>query len=252
MSTPLPALLRARLAAPLAAPLAGSAGALAFGDPRVDGCLPGGAGLPLGQLHEIGADGIEAETGGLTAAFAACWLARLLNDSPRPVLWIAAQADLYPPGLLAYGLNPARLLLVHSGSDTATLAAMEAALRGGAAAAVVGEAGALPRLAGRRLHLACLAHGSTGFVLRRWPHGVKQGAREAVGVATRWHIATAPSRAEARAPGPPRWQVALTHARGGRPGSWLMELDEGDSNAPTALRVVAGLADPAGTIRRRA
>src|ERR1700722_12486819 len=36
-------------------------GCLPFDDPRVDVCLPGG-GLPLGQLHEIGAAGAGAET----------------------------------------------------------------------------------------------------------------------------------------------------------------------------------------------
>lgn len=221
---------------------------LAFGDGRVDACLPGG--LPLGQVHEIAADGVEAENGGLVAAFAACWLARL--PGAQPILWIGPSADLYPPGLLAYGLNPARLLLAHSGGDTATLAAMEAALRLGAAAAVVGEAGAVPRLAGRRLHLACLAQGSTGFVLRRWPYGVKPGAADVAAVATRWRLATLPSLATGREPGPARWQVELTQARGGRPGAWLMEWHKGTSDAPGALRVVAGLADAAPEIRRRA
>jgi len=36
---------------------------------------------------------------------------------------------------------------------------------------VVGEVGQFDRTASRRLQLACLRHGSTGFVLRRWPHG---------------------------------------------------------------------------------
>jgi protein ImuA len=115
---------------------------------------------------------------------------------------------------------------------------------------VVAEVGGLAKLAGRRLHLACLAHGGTGFVLRRWPHGVKAGGvGPLTAVATRWRLATAPSVATdgLREPGAPRWHVELTQARGGRPGAWLMELE--GSDAPVALRVVAGLADAAPATR---
>ena len=252
MSSPLSlAVLRARLAA-VAAP-AGRHGAVAFGDAAVDAHLPPG-GLARGALHEVTADGIEAETGTLAAAFAAVLLARLLADpaEARPAIWIARAIDLYPPGLAAYGIDPARLLLVQSGGDTLTLGAAEAALRDGAAAAVVAETGAFPRLAGRRLTLAAEARGSTGLVLRRWPHGRKQAVPGADGTAaaTRWRLATAPSLKDGRESGAPCWQVALLHARGGRPGEWLMALTGGD-DAPHALRVVAGLADAAGRAPRR-
>jgi protein ImuA len=230
-------------------------GVLPFGDARVDDCLAGG--LPLGQVHEIGADGIEAETGTLAAAFAASWLARLVD--PRPVLWIAPPPgrhtpELYPPGLFACGLDPARLLLARSGGDgpgrDGTLAVMEAALREGAVAVVVAEAGRVGRLAGRRLHLAALAHGSTGFLLRRWPHGraATRDAGAVAAVATRWRLAPAPSVIEQREPGAARWRVELLHAAGGRPGAWLMQQERDD--APVSLRVVAGLADPAAAARR--
>ena len=256
MSTPLPlAALRARLAA-VAVP-AGRHGSVAFGDPRVDAHLPPG-GLALGALHEIMADGIEAETGTLAAAFTAVLLARLLARpaEARPVLWIAPRADLYPPGLAAYGLDPARLLLVQSDGDALTLGAAETALRDGAAAAVVVETGAFPRLAGRRLKLAAQTGGSPGFVLRRWPYGRKTGGGHGDGTAaaTRWCLAVAPSLPDGGAPGAPRWQVTLRHARGGRPGAWIMTLAKGEGDAPHALRVAAGLADAAGGTpqRRRA
>ncbi|HZI75165.1 MAG TPA: hypothetical protein VFD73_14280, partial [Gemmatimonadales bacterium] len=63
---------------------------LSFDDPRVDRCL--GGGLALGQLHEIGAAGIDAETGALPASFVAALLARIEPD--RPVFWIAPAEDL--------------------------------------------------------------------------------------------------------------------------------------------------------------
>ncbi len=145
-----------------------------FGDERVDGCLPGG-GLPLGVLHEVSAGGIEAESGAVAAAFLACVLSRMAPAGD--VFWVAPTADLYPPGLLPYGFDPARLVQVLTRDDNETLAVLEAVLRSGAAVAAVGEAGRLGRVAAHRLHLACLRHGSTGFVLRRWPYGRQGGDR---------------------------------------------------------------------------
>jgi protein ImuA len=212
------------------------AGILWFGDARVDGCL--GGGLKLGQLHEIGAAGLEAETAALPAAFTAALLAHIAPA--RPVFWIAPVGDLHPPGLLPYGLDPNRLVLVRPDKDSDTLAAMEVALRDGTAGAVVGEAGALDRTASRRLQLACLYRGTTGFVLRRWRYGHRAVDREANVAVTRWHLTPMASAKEGKAPGLPRWHVALTHARGGRPGEWIMEASD-DATHP--LRVVAALAD---------
>jgi protein ImuA len=216
-----------------------SGGFLPFDDPRVDACLPGG-GLPLGQLHEIGAAGLDAETAALPTAFIAALLARIAPA--RPVFWVAPSIDLHPPGLLPYGFDPNRLVLVHPAKDVDALAAMEVVLREGIAAAVVGEVGQLDRTASRRLQLACLRQGSTGFALRRWPHGHKTVDREASVAVTRWHLTPVPSVREGKEPGLPRWHVALTHARGGRPGEWIMEASD-DATHP--LRVVAALADHA-------
>jgi len=228
---------RSRLAKP-------QGGVLPFEDPRVDRCLPAG-GLPLGQLHEIGAAGLESETAALPACFVAALLACIAPA--RPVFWIAPVSDLHPPGLLRYGLDPNRLLLVRPDKDVATLAAMETALREGVAAAVVGEVGRFDRTASRRLQLACLRHGCTGFVLRRWAHGRRDADREASVAVTRWHLTPVPGVKDGREPGLPRWHVALTHARGGRPGEWIMEA----SNDPThPFRVVAALADHSTEPRR--
>ncbi len=216
---------------------------LPFDDPCIDRCL--GGGLALGQLHEIGAAGIDAETGALPAAFVTALLARIEPD--KPVFWVAPAEDLHPPGLLSYGLDPNRLMLVRPGKDVATLAAMEVALREGATAAVVGEVGQFGRTASRRLQLACLRYGSTGFVLRRWPHGRKTLDRETSVAVTRWHLTPMPSMRDGKDPGLPRWHVALTHARGGRPGEWIMEASD-DSTHP--LRVVAALADHAAQPQR--
>jgi protein ImuA len=210
----------------------------------VDACLPGG-GLPLGQLHEIGAAGLEAETGTLAAAFAAVLLARI--DPGRPAFWIASCSDLHAPGLLAFGFDPGRLVVLQPHDNTATLDAMETVLRGGVAAALVGEVGRFDRTASHRLQLACLRHGTTCFVLRRWPNGVKdEAARPSIAV-TRWQLATTPGQTKRGEYGRPRWLVTLTHARGGRPGEWIMEASK---DAPLGLRVVAPLADHPTAARR--
>ena len=233
-----PNALPAHLAALLHGLAKPKAAVLPFDDPRVDICL--GGGLKLGQLHEIGAAGLEAETAGLPTGFIAALLARIAPA--RPVFWIAPVDDLHPPGLLPYGLDPNRLMLVRPAKDADTLAAMEVALREGVAAAVVGEVGKFDRIGSRRLQLACLRRGSTGFVLRRWPHGHKTADREASVAVTRWHLTPMPSVKDGKGPGLPRWYVALTHARGGRPGEWIMEASD-DATHP--LRVVAALADHA-------
>ena len=222
-------------------------GVLRFGDARIEACLPGG-GLALGHLHEIGAPGLEAETGVVAAGFAAALLSGLADR--RPIFWIAPCCDLYAPGLPAYGLDPDRLILVHTDDDAETLAAMETALRAGTAAAAVGEVGRLGLLSARRLQLACRRHGSIGFVLRRWPYGRREAAEETTAVATRWEVAPTPSEITFREPGPARWQVRLLLARGGREGAWIMEAAAAD-DAAYPLRVVAELADAAPAAERR-
>jgi protein ImuA len=113
------------------------------------------------------------------------------------------------------------------------------------AGVVVGEVGRLDRTASHRLQLACLRHGTTGLVLRRWPNGCKEGAARPGTAVTRWQLAAVSSQSRPRALGPPRWIVTLAHARGGRPGEWTMEVCR---DAPLGLRVVAPLADyPAAT-----
>jgi len=249
MPAPNPALLHSLRAQLHALAPRARYGVLPFGDARLDGCFPEG-GLALGALHEIAADGIEAETGAVAAGFIACLLARLKGT----LFWIAPQTDLYAPGLLAYGLDPGRLVLVQTSGDDETLATMETVLREGAGlaagtAAVVAEVGRLGRIPSRRLQLACLKRGATGFVLRRWPHGRKAAGAEETASVTRWRVAPAPSAAAHREPGPPRWRVELEHARGGFEGIWIMEVEKTDATHP--LRVVAELADTAVTPRQR-
>jgi protein ImuA len=200
-------------------------------------------------MHEVLGAGIEREMGTLAGAFVAGMAGAL--PGALPVLWAASVCDVYAPGVMEYGLDPGRLIMVRTRHDNETLGAMELALREGGLAAVVGEVDQLGRLPGRRLHLACLRRKITCFVVRRRPYARDVGrteAREGNAAATRWRLSPAPSVALDREPGRPRWHVELLHARGGREGVWTVEVDD----APFSLRVVAELAGHAVEAPRRA
>ena len=152
-----------------------------------------------------------------------------------PVLWCLKRPDLYGPGLMAHGLDPARLVLVSASRDDAILWAMEEGLRTPGLAAVVGEIGRLSMVAGRRLQLAAERSGVTAFVLRRWRNGEEAAAeRERPSAAlTRWRVTSLPSRDELRLRndpklqhliGRPRWRVELLRCRGGVPAQWVVEV----------------------------
>ena len=118
-------------------------------------------------------------------------------------------------------------------------------------AAVVGEIGRLPMVAGRRLQLAAERSGVTAFVLRRWRDGGEAAPeRDRPSAAmTRWRVAALPSRQVARASpgiGQPRWRVELLRCRGGEPAV----LGCGGGRCVGSCISSAGLADrPAAPVR---
>ncbi len=196
-------------------PAAAVHGVLPFGITAIDRALPGG-GLARGSVHELlGMDGDE-EDGALAAAFAAGILGRLERD--RIVLWCLPLPDLYGPGLAILGLDPARLVLVRAWRDAEILWAIEEGLRATGVAAVVGELGAFPAVASRRLQLAAERSGVTAFVLRRWRDGARAARERNLpnASATRWRITAQPSQ-----PVPiPSPACAIRHPRGsGDPGA---------------------------------
>jgi len=224
----------------------GTAGAgvpLAFGLPALDRHL--GGGLPRGCLHEVAG----AVDDGAALGFCAALAGRLAAE--RPILWCQPGFDLYAPGLAAFGLDPARLIVVTARRPADRLWAMEEGLRCRALAAAVIELDGLDMTAGRRLQLAAEAGGVTGFVLH--PAGLHTAAGAAV---TRWTVTASAGhgvhRSFSPAPldgpgkwlGPARWQVELLRCRGGRPGRWLIEWTEGGWRDATGdVAVAAALRD---------
>jgi len=229
----------------------------------LDTALPGG-GLPLGALHEIEGERAEWDDG-VTLGFCLALLARMERAfptsgqiSPKSILWISRQGDLYPPALAGQGLDPGRFLLVRARSDAEVLWAMEEGLRCRRLAAVVGEVEGLDRLAGRRLQLAAEASldgtgGVTAFALHRHFRPLR-GGRAASAALSRWRVTAAASQDAAGASfiGRPRWRLDLLRCRGAAPGSWQVEWDDaacGFSLAP-ALRD-GSLAEGQGTAQPR-
>lgn len=216
----------------------GDPGLLPLGLPLIDACLARG-GLALGRLHRMAG----ADAGGAAATgFAARILARLQRQGP--VLWCTTADDLYPPALAALGLDPDRLVLVRPRDEKGVLAVAEEALRTRGFSAVLAEAARADLLAERRLQLACEAHGITAVLLQRQPVASRAGhdgiARPGASAAvTRWAVGPAPSGGTAAWIGPARWDLALTHSRGGRPGHWIVETEDGTDR----LAMVAELAD---------
>src|ERR1700756_3839452 len=83
-------------------------GVLPLGIAALDQALPNG-GLALGAVHEIVGSGADEEDGAAAAGFAAGIVGRIAHGI---VLWCLKHGDLYGPGLVAHGLDPARIALV--------------------------------------------------------------------------------------------------------------------------------------------
>lgn len=195
--------------------------AVSLGLPDLDVVLPEG-GLARGAVHEA--------TGAAAGGFAAMIAGRLAG----PVLWCRDAADrtmLYGPGLEAYGLSPARVIVAHCRDRTDLLWAMEEGLRTKNLAAVVGEPpGAVDLTTSRRLQLAAEAGGGLGIVVKA------KGGFAASALESRWRIDAVPAGDAFR----PRWRVGLERCRGGaRNAHWIVERDEETGN----FTVVAALAD---------
>ena len=240
-----------------------------LGAAALDARLPGG-GLPLAGLHEIEGERAEWDDGVATGFCLALLVRRLAapdeagdedgagaGAAAKPVLWAAPRLDLYGPGLAGWGLDPGRLILAETGSEAAVFWALEEGLRSGALAAVVGEAAALERIAGRRLQLAAEAAGLPCFFLRR-RRLARRGAVSPSAAATRWRVSPLPPDrgiglgvpAHERLLRRPRWRVELLRCRGAAPGVFLVEWDD----AAGAFALAAPFCDrpldsPAGAVQ---
>mgnify|MGYP006101140893 CR=1 FL=1 len=233
---------------------------LPFGVEAIDHHLPGG-GLARGALHEV-----FASDAGIATAFCALLAGRLVKNTENHVIlwcerpWALDTGALYGPALMQFGINPARMILVHPRRDTDALWAMEEGLRCGQIAAVVGEITDMSLTASRRLQLAAEETGVTALMLR--PKTDKPSPSAA---ATRWRLdavehgtgkmpigrtnrqandneqtRSAPPSLTSNGPpglGASRWQAELFRCRGGIPTNWMMEWNDETDNFSLAAKI---------------
>lgn len=234
--------LRRRLAA-LAPDKPPPAGLFALGCAGLDGHL--GGGLARGAVHEVYA---RAPHDGVAAAGFALALA-LCAGGARPLVWARhglarlEAGGLYAPGLVEFGADPERVVMVEAREPLGVLRAGAEGLRSSAPGVVVielwGTARALDLTASRRLMMAAARSGVTALVVR-------VGAEPRPSAAlSRWRVGAGASvPLAAGAPGRPVFELALERHRAGIPGrSWRVEWDrDGYCFRPPALpRRVAAL-----------
>ncbi len=185
-----------------------------------------GGGLMRGALHEI----LPQKPNDLAAATGFCLGLVARSTGARDWIWIREDQTLreagqpYGPGLVGFGLDPARLLLVATRNTQDALKAAEDALHCHALGAVLfepwGDPKSLDLTTTRRLTLASEDSSVPLIILR-------SGGRSASGTArTRW-IVTSKMSASVEEPGIPRWSIDLVLNRqsGARGGvrTWVME-----------------------------
>lgn len=213
-----------------------------------------GGGLACGALHEL-APAAPFQLGA-TSGFAAAVAARA-SIGCGEVLWIATEfarregGGPYGPGLDLFGLSPARLLVLNVSRPADVLWAMEEGLRCRALACVIaeltGEGMEADLTATRRLSLAAREGVSArisglGLLIRHRATPMPSA------VATRWHIAAAPSLPDRLAErsgglGRTRFDLSLRKNRRGPSGRWLVEWDHHERAFQPAISV--GVAAPA-------
>lgn len=186
----------------------------------VEAAFPNGV-FPLGAVHELVCG--NTEQAAASAGFVTGLLSVLMQNGGA-CLWTGPSANLYPPALKAFGIEPDRVVFIHLLKDKDILWTVEEALKCTGLAAVVGETAELNFKQSRRLQLAVEQSQGTGFIMRN--QSAKMGA---TACAARWQITPLPSGQVDGLPGLgfPRWQAELLQVRNGRPGSWAIEWVDG-------------------------
>lgn len=195
-----------------------------LGAESLDSLLLGG-GLARTAVHEVLAHSVAD----LAAAmgFAAGILGRFAHeDSHRPLVWCQPQWEvsewggLYGPGLTFFGIDPARVVMVHPRTEKDLLWALEEAVGSGVPAVVFGALPHRGRLydltSSRRLHLVAAAHHVPVVILRG---AVPFGSVGPSAARTRWRVRSQPSMKVSWAGlGAPCWRVALEKGKGNGEG----------------------------------
>lgn len=173
--------------------------------------------FPIGAIHEFICDKQEDATA--TSGFIAGVVNALLKNNGACV-WIGPSQKIFPPALVAFGIQPEKIIYISFQKEKELLWVMEEALKCEGLSAVVGEIKELSFTTSRRLQLAIEQSKVTGFIIRYNSKNITTTACIA-----RWKITHLPSQTENDMPGVgfPRWQVELLKVRNGKTGRWEIE-----------------------------
>lgn len=172
--------------------------------------------FPLAAIHEFICTSAEDKTA--STGFIAGLLSTLLNRGGS-CIWISPAQQIFPPALLAFGIDPSRIVFTTLPKEKEQLWVIEEALKCDSLSAVVGDIRNLDFTASRRLQLAVESSKVTGFLLRQTNHTNTNAC------VSRWRVSSASSSLPQGMPGVgfPRWKVDLLKIRSGKPGSWILE-----------------------------
>lgn len=214
-------------------------------------------GLSGGSLHDLFPER------NVNIASVGSLVLRLMARLPRhgPIVWCQAPFEArehgrpYAPGLLGSALRPERFVFVALAKPREMGFVLEEALALAPVAAVVGEGPPLEFTETRRLSLIAGRSGVPCLFINT------DAVPEASAALTRWRVGPRPGPADPldpKRPGPPAWNIELTRARGGRPGSWEITWDDETHSfraisdaCDRSLRATGGGAPPLRTEPRR-
>ncbi len=174
--------------------------------------------FPIAAVHEFISPTIEAAAA--TNGFITGLLSQLMQKKGGNCLWIGTKRTIFPPALMAFGINPDRIIFIDPAKPKEALWVIEEGLKCNALTVVVGELSELSFTESRRLQLAVEQSRVTGIIHRNQPR-----SENTVACVTRWKITPSGSITEEGMPGVgcPRWNVQLAKVRNGKPGVWQVE-----------------------------
>jgi protein ImuA len=181
--------------------------------------------FPVGAIHEFVCSDLEKQTA--ASGFISIIISSLMNDS-GVALWISASRTIFPPALISFGIDPAKIIFIDLKNHKEVAWAVDEALKLNGLAAVVGEMQEINFATSRRLQLAVEKSQVTGFLLNN-----KRNTSGSNACLTRWNISSLPGVAIDDLPGIgyPCWKVELLKVRNGRPGSWELTWMNGQLTA---------------------
>ncbi|WP_417450039.1 ImuA family protein [Kordiimonas sp.] len=193
--------------------------------------------FPNGWAHEIWAQKPDDFTPAMAYALAG------LSSDERPILWVTSPRMVsehglpYGPGLLRFGIDPARLVIVRAQSRIDALWAVEEGLKSAKLAAVVGEVAGIDLTESRRLSLVTREVMTRCTLLLRTAKAPSSASYSRMQL--RATTSQPPHFAEST-PGEPRLQAGLVKHRGGtRPHETILEW----THAPDTFPLAAPMAD---------